>query len=50
MLQAAYTHPHALEIFMVYFKQDKKMSEMEKSFSFHLVIVPSSHVVTIEFF
>ena len=31
---------------MVYFKQDKKMSDMEKSNYFHLVIVPANHVVT----
>ena len=34
---------------MVYFKQDK-MSDMEKSYSFHSVIVPANHVVTIERF
>ena len=32
------------------FKQDKKMSDMEKSYSFHSVIVPANHVVTIERF
>ena len=36
---------------MAYFKQDKKMSDdMENSDSFHSVIVPVNHVVTIECF
>ena len=35
---------------MVYFKQDKKMSDMENSYSFHLVIVPTNHVLTIKCF
>ena len=46
-LQVAYTHAHAKESFMVYFKQGK-MSDMEKSYSFHSVIIPVNHVVTNE--
>ena len=29
---------------MVYLKQDKKMSNMETSYSFHSVIIPANHV------
>ena len=36
---------HKEVLWMVYFKQDKKMSNMEKSYSFH-----SNHIVTIEYF
>ena len=51
-LQVAYTHVQAQDCFMVYFKQDKKMSNMEKRYSYLSVIVPVNHVqlVTIECF
>ena len=42
--------PSSLYSCMVYFKQDKKMSNMEKSYPIYSVIVPANHVVTIECF
>ena len=49
-LQVAYTHAHASKRFMVYFKQHKKMSDIEKSYSFYSAIVPVNYVFTIECF
>ena len=41
-----YTHVHAEESFMVYFKQDQEISDMGKSYSFPLVIISANNVVT----
>ena len=35
---------------MVYFKQDKKMCDIKKSYSFHSVIVPANHLVIVRCF
>ena len=32
---------------MEYFKQNKKMSDIDKSYPFHSLVVPEDHVVTI---